>query len=169
MTVLRTENLVMRPPKAQDEADFVDFYMSDRAKFVGGPLERSRASLMFHSHVGLWVTRGVGLWAVTRPTDDTALGFVGCFFPGGWPEKELGWLLYDRAEGKGLAYEAASAARDHAFGPWGWSTAVSYIAEGNDRSIALAERLGATRDPDAQMPEGRPCLVFRHSKPEETK
>ena len=36
----------------------------------------------------------------------------------------------------------------------GFQTLVSYITPGNDRSIALAERLGAAPDPDAPLPEG---------------
>lgn len=167
MTVLRTDRLTMRPPQARDEADFIRFYMSDRACYVGGPLNEHRASLMFHSHVGLWATRGYGLWATCLHGEDDPLGFVGCFHPTGWPEQELGWLVYDSAEGQGIAFEAASAARDHVFAELRWPTAVSYIAPENDRSIALAKRLGATLDDTAQRPVGSACLVFRHPRPEE--
>jgi len=162
MTRLVTERLVLRHPQAGDEADFVDFYMSDRAQHVGGPLARSRASLMFHSHLGLWATRGFGMWAVTFKGTNAALGLVGCFYPDGWPEKELGWVLYADAEGKGIAFEAAKAARAHAFETLGWATAVSYIALENTRSVALAERLGAVPDAEAERPEGKPCHVYRH-------
>ena len=68
------------------------------------------------------------------------------------------------AEGKGYAFEAAQAARAHAFDVLGWETAVSYIDPGNARSIELAERLGAVRDPEA-APFHEGDLVFRHSAP----
>ncbi|MEL6197095.1 MAG: GNAT family N-acetyltransferase, partial [Pseudomonadota bacterium] len=72
-------------------------------------------------------------------------------------------------EGKGITQEAALAARAHAYGTLGWPTAVSYIDHGNDRSIALAERLGAARDAAAAFPgqdEGaEPCHVYRHPAP----
>ncbi|BBU58844.1 hypothetical protein KU6B_51090 [Mameliella alba] len=48
----------------------------------------------------------------------------------------------------------------------GWSTLVSYIHPDNTRSRALAERLGAVHDPNAQLPEGETAqetLVYRHS------
>ena len=79
-----------------------------------------------------------------------------------FPEKELGWLLYEGHEGHGYAFEAALALRDWAFGAGGLNTLVSYIDPANVRSVAVAERLGGVLDPDAarQDPED---LVFRHS------
>jgi RimJ/RimL family protein N-acetyltransferase len=63
--------------------------------------------------------------------------------------------------------EAAACARDHAFGVLGWKTAVSYIAPANTRSIRLAERLGAVRDPQApRFPGEAEVLVYRHPTPE---
>jgi RimJ/RimL family protein N-acetyltransferase len=88
----------------------------------------------------------------------------------GWPEKEIGWSVWaPEAEGKGLAFEAAQAARAWAYGTLGWTTAVSYIDPANARSIALARRLGATRDPEAPLIDGytpENTLVFRHPAPE---
>ncbi len=49
--------------------------------------------------------------------------------------------------------------------PW-LRTLVSYIDPRNERSIRLAERLGARLDPRAAQPEDDPCLVFRHPGPE---
>ena len=104
---------------------------------------------------------------MARKGDDTALGMVGPWFPAGWPERELGWTVWsDAAEGKGYAFEAAAAARDHAFGALGWETAVSYIDPDNIRSVALAERLGARHDPEARGPGENSCLVYRHPRPE---
>lgn len=86
---------------------------------------------------------------------------------GDWPEREIGWSLYDPAdEGKGFAHEAARAAIAHAFDAWGWETAVSYVHPANTRSRALAERLGAALDPVAAKPPAEvPPLVYRHPRP----
>ena len=62
----------------------------------------------------------------------------------GWAEPELGWTLMAEAEGKGLGFEAAAAARDYAARHQGLNGVISYIAHANDRSRALAERLGAS-------------------------
>ena len=78
--------------------------------------------------------------------------------------KELGWLLYDGYEGQGYATEAAAALRDWAFGTLGLETLVSYCDPDNAASIAVAERLGAVRDPLAarQDPED---MVLRYAAP----
>ena len=164
---LETERLILRAPAAEDEPAFVDFFGSDRAQYVGGPLIPLRASMLFMGEIGHWATRGFGLWTVQRKGDPEAIGMIGGFYPATWPEKELGWLLFDPdVEGQGIAFEAAIAARSYVYGTLKWETAVSYIDAENARSIALAERLGATLDRDAPIPGHSPCLVYRHPAPE---
>jgi RimJ/RimL family protein N-acetyltransferase len=90
-------------------------------------------------------------------------GDVGLLHPAHYPEIELGWTLVAEAEGRGIACEAAVAARDWAFGTLGLTTLVSYIGPENARSIRLAERLGAVRDDTAARPEPED-LVYRHTR-----
>ena len=100
---------------------------------------------------------------IDRMGDGTCIGQVSINHGPLFPEKELGWMLYDGFEGQGYAHEAAAAMRDWAFDILGLETLVSYVDPGNQKSIAVAERLGAVRDPDAlrQDPED---LVFRHRR-----
>ncbi len=91
------------------------------------------------------------------------LGMVALNKPLHFPEREIGWIIWQRHQGQGYGFEAAVKAREFAFGTLGWSTAVSYIDPENQRSIALAERLGAVLDPGAKTPNDDPDLVFRHS------
>lgn len=73
--------------------------------------------------------------------------------------------MLEHAEGKGYAFEAAMGAMLWAW-EQGFETLVSYIAPANARSIALAERLGAEHDPDAELPAGETTsdtIVYRHS------
>lgn len=159
---LATERLLLRRPDARDMAAGVAFYMSERARFAAGHVPRHRAWKNMATILGHWQLRGYGLWAVTPRGDDRIIGLVGPFYPDGWPETEIGWLIFDGAEGRGYAAEAARAAIDHARRRLGWRDIVHYIAPENTRSIALAERLGARRDPDAELPEIEgPCLVYR--------
>ena len=72
--------------------------------------------------------------------------------------------MLDGFEGKGHAFEAASLARDFAFGTLGLSMSASAILTRTMRSIRLAERLGAVRDETAATPNGEPCLVYRHTR-----
>lgn len=166
ITKLETENLVLRRPTAADWEPFKRLAMSERAKGIGGPYTHRQAWRQFAAEVGHWDLNGFGMFTVTAKEDDTALGMIGPWFPDDWPETEIGWMVYDTVEGKGIAYEAAAACVDHAFNTLGWDTIVHYIDASNDRSIALAKRLGAEYDPNARQPYPEtPVHVYRHPKP----
>ncbi len=164
---LATDRLTLRPPAPRDWEAYAAFSLSDRARFVrSAEVTRPLAWRAFAAILGHWALRGTGLFVFTDRGSDLALGAVGPWFPEGWPEREIAWSAWaPAAEGTGRVREAAAAARDHAFRDLGWTTAVSYIAEGNVRSIALAERLGATVDPAAATAGGAPCRVYRHPAP----
>lgn len=164
---ISTARLTLRQPAPRDAAAVVAFYMSERSQYAGGHVSRMNAWRNFAAVLGHWQIRGFGLWAVTRTGDDTILGLVGPFYPDGWPETEIGWLMFDGAEGQGYAAEAARAVIADTRATLGWSDIVHYIAPQNTRSIALAERLGATLDPNAAQPKpDSPCLVYRQPQPE---
>ena len=169
--VLRTERLTLRAPHPGDAEAFVAFYQTERSRFVGGPMMARMAWNFFCTEIGHWAVNGFGMFTVTRSGDDTALGIVGHWYPLGWPEREVGWVLLEEAEGQGIAREAARACIDHAFGVLGWDSVVSSIDPANDRSIRLAERLGATLDtkatpPARKDPDAADALVYRHPAPE---
>lgn len=158
-----TDRLILRPPAPSDLPALTAFYMSERSRLTGGHVPRTQAWLKSVAMLGHWTARGYGLWAVTAKEDGAFLGLVGPFYPDGWPEHELGWILMPEAEGRGIAFEAATAARAHARATLGWDQIVSYINAANIRSIALAERLGAVLDQSAAQPNpDAPCHVYRH-------
>jgi len=163
--VLETERLILRAPQAGDWPAWRDFALTERAQFVGGPYALGTAWRAFGHVVGMWVLRGFGSFVFTEKVSGTPIGLTGPWYPEDWPEPELGWTVWSpEVEGKGLAHEAASAARDYAYRSLGWDTAVSYIHRDNARSIALAKRLGATLDDSAPAPH-EDDLVFRHPAP----
>ncbi|WP_298839844.1 GNAT family N-acetyltransferase [uncultured Roseobacter sp.] len=166
--VLETERLVLRAPAPADADAFMAFYQTDRARFVGGPMTPRQAWNFFGTEIGHWVMRGFGMFTVTRRGSDAPLGIVGHWYPHGWPEKEVGWVLFDAtSEGQGIAREAARACLDHAWTVLGWDTIVSYIDRGNNASVRLAERLGAALDTGATIPNPeKDVLVYRHPRPE---
>ncbi|MEP3847266.1 MAG: GNAT family N-acetyltransferase [Paracoccaceae bacterium] len=162
---LETDRLILRAPRTEDAEAYIQFYMSDRSQFVGGPKTRRDAWDFFGTVLGHWIMRGFGLFILTLRNDDAPLGLVGHWFPDARPKKEVGWMLFDASqEGKGIAFEAAQTCVDHAWDVLKWDHMVSYIAHGNDRSCSLAERLGAVEDPNAVDLE-HPCHVYRHTRP----
>jgi RimJ/RimL family protein N-acetyltransferase len=170
MPVLETERLILRAPQASDFEVFAPFCMSDRARFVGGGADKDigHAWRVLAILSGHWHLRGFGTFVLTDRATGQPIGSAGPWYPGDWPERELGWTIWtEAAEGRGYAHEAVSELRRHAFHDLGWSTAVSYIDSRNDRSIALARRLGCTLDDDAPRPKpDEPLQVWRHPAPE---
>ena len=167
--VLTTERLILRAPRMDDYPAFEAFYCSDRARFIGGHGTKGTAWRGFGHVVGMWALKGCGSFVFACKANDKALGMTGPWVPEDWPEPEIGRTVWRAdAEGHGYAFEAATAARAFAYGTLGWMTAVSYIDEGNTRSIALAERLGCIRDDAAEKPDkdASPVLVYRHPAPE---
>ena len=162
---LCTERLVLRPPAPRDWPAYRDFALAGGMRHISPGITEGRAWRDFAAELGHWQMRGFGLWAVTRRGEDRAIGMIGPFFPVDWPEPEIGWMIFGEAEGRGYAFEAARATRADAYARLGWTTAVSYIAPANARSIRLAERLGAVRDDAAPRPSPE-ALVYRHPGPE---
>ena len=111
-------------------------------RFIGGVHDREQAWRAIAVYAGHWMLRGYGLWVVERREDRAVIGRVGLWNPEGWPGEEIGWTLAREAWGHGYAIEAAEAAMT-----WAWETLtvprlISVIDPRNDRSIAVARRLG---------------------------
>mgnify|MGYP001795827954 CR=1 FL=1 len=161
--VIETPRLRLRHHIAGDLEALCDLFETERSAFMGGPIPRVHAWRWIASEVAMWDLMGHGSWGI-ETQDGQFLGQIGIMRPPHFPEREIGWTLLEGAEGKGYASEAAVAVLD-----WGWSqgyeTLVSYIHPGNSRSIALAERLGAVHDRDAELPVNETrdeTLVYRH-------
>ncbi|GAA5073226.1 GNAT family N-acetyltransferase [Roseibacterium beibuensis] len=167
--VLETERLRLRAPKSSDFEVLAPFVMSDRARFVGGGADKDigHAWRVLAIITGHWHLRGFGTFVAEVKETGAPIGSVGPWYPGDWPEHELGWTIWTpEAEGKGYAHEAVTRARAHAYDDLGWRTAVSYIDERNDRSLALARRLGCTHDTGAALPDrDEPLQAWRHPAP----
>jgi RimJ/RimL family protein N-acetyltransferase len=169
--VLTTERLTLRAPQASDFEVFAPFVMSDRARYIGGGADKDigHAWRVLAILSGHWHLRGFGTFVAEDRATGTPIGSMGPWFPGDWPEEELGWTIWtEEAEGKGYAFEAVTALRRHAYETLGWTTAVSYIDPSNTRSRALAERLGCQIDTQAQCPvRDNEIEVWRHPAPKE--
>lgn len=161
--IVETPRLRLRAPLASDFEPYVQFRMSARAADVGGPFTRSEAYGQFGELFGHWVLRGYGRWIVADRASDAPLGVVGLWYPEGWPEPEIAWSLFEGSEGKGVAYEAAMAARQHAYSVLGWTSVISLIVEGNARSIRLARRMGATFEANFEHPTLGAMQLWRHA------
>jgi RimJ/RimL family protein N-acetyltransferase len=162
---LTTQRLTLRAPRLTDFDAYAGFRASDRAHFVGGPNTDIQAWGQFIGLAGQWTIRGYGRWIVADRETDAPLGVVGLLYPIGWPEPEIAWSMFAAAEGRGLAHEAALAARRYAYGTAGWTTAISLIDPANTRSTALAGRLGCHPDGTYQHAIFGAMQIWRHPAP----
>jgi RimJ/RimL family protein N-acetyltransferase len=158
---LATQRLILRVPVISDFPAYALLMASPRSDYMGGPFDTRAAWGLFCHDVAQWQLFGHGALMIDLKATGECVGQVGINHGPLFPEKELGWQLYDGYEGRGYATEAAGALRDWAFGTLGLRTLVSYIDPGNAQSAAVAERLGAVLDPAAQRQDPED-LVYRH-------
>ena len=164
---LTTDRLILRAPEARDFEGVATFFAdAERSWGFGGPLSRNEAWRWFASMIGHWVLHGYGFWMVDTREGEPA-GFAGIWSPEGWPEPELGWVVYQGAEGKGYAREAAEEIRRYAYAVLGFETLSSNIIPGNARSVALAERMGAQYERSFENVTHGTEMVYRHPGPDD--
>jgi RimJ/RimL family protein N-acetyltransferase len=82
------------------------------------------------------------LWAVEELESGALVGQIGLLFPEGWPDLEVGWVVARPHWGKGYAPEAGRASMKWAQDKLGADHVVSLIADDNERSARVAEKLG---------------------------
>jgi RimJ/RimL family protein N-acetyltransferase len=158
-----TERLLLRAPQLSDWTILEPIWTTDQGRFIGGPMSQGDAWLDFNQLIACWMLRGFGPLTVVRKSDQEILGLIILEHENGDPEPELGWLFTKEAEGHGYAFEAAKVLLNEATNIFGSGKFVSYVEAGNDRSVRLAERLGARKD-KAPHPDSRNVWVFRHGE-----
>jgi RimJ/RimL family protein N-acetyltransferase len=150
---LETERLILRPTRAEDFDAWADFAADPESmRFLGGPQPRAVAWRAFIAMAGSWSLYGFGMFSVIEKASGRWLGRLGPWRPEGWPGNEIGWGMVRDVEGRGFALEGARAAIDWAFDALGWEQIIHCIDDGNDRSIALAKRLGSVWQRRALLP-----------------
>ena len=164
MDPLATARLDLRMFRADDLDAYADMCADEEVmRFIGagGAVGADVAWRQMAFFLGEWALHGYGMWAVVERASGRLVGRVGFINPHGWPECELGWLLARDAWGRGFATEAASAARAHGRAQLGVGKLISVIRPDNRRSIAVAERLGATLDRKIDF-MGDEALQYEH-------
>jgi RimJ/RimL family protein N-acetyltransferase len=111
-------------------------------------------------HMGHWLLKGYGKWALVDRASGELVGRVGFYHaPYDWPGLELGWTVARRLWGQGYAVESARLARDWAFETLNADEIVSAIHPDNAASVRVAERIGERRMREMSL-SGRPHLIY---------
>ncbi|MEP4980271.1 GNAT family N-acetyltransferase [Ascidiaceihabitans sp.] len=146
---LTTQRLVMRGPKQSDLAEFTRFMTSAPSmKAQGETITPEQAWFGFLISIGHWHWHwhGFGFFILEEKQTGQPVGRVGLIKHSDWPDVELAWHLFEGAEGKGFATEAAMAVKQWTRDDLGRDKLYSYIDVENARSQAVAKRLGAVTD-----------------------
>lgn len=149
--VLRTPRLMLRPHRMSDADAWMRIELEPSIRESLHWPVRDRRGVLAHLRNR---TQQTVIWhvddflALAVELDGEVIGDVSMHLRTTSPETrfvEIGWLQLPEYSGRGFATEAATALLDFAFTTVGacWATAVIYAD--NDRSIALAERLGFVR------------------------
>ena len=154
--MLQTDRLILREWELSDfdayAAMVADPAVMEFLSLTGTPMTRFAAWNSFAVFAGHWRLRGFGFFAVVERETNTFVGHVGPWRPEGWPDLEIGWTLRSEYWGRGYATEAARAAIAYAFDDLRCSRIISLIVPGNERSIAVARRLGERLDGEITLP-----------------
>lgn len=165
MIVAETPRLVLRRFTPAD-LDFLAALFADPEvmRFSLGVRDREVSRLWLENVIASYADNGWGHWAVVTRDDGRLIGFCGLWTVDvdGRDEVELAYRLTPSSWGRGLATEAASAARDAGFGHYGLERLVSLIDADNVASWRVAEKVGMRYERDVEVWEQRLRLYAIH-------
>ncbi|MCB1196973.1 MAG: GNAT family N-acetyltransferase [Deltaproteobacteria bacterium] len=144
-TELESERLYFRMFCEEDFLSLLDFFQDEKSvEYVGGKILNER-EVWRHKlclYLGHWRIRKYGPYAIVEKNTGDLLGPVGLWYPNDWPEPEMKWAIRRKFWCKGYATEAATTIMDMVKKELGWQRLISLILNDNQRSVALAKRLG---------------------------
>jgi RimJ/RimL family protein N-acetyltransferase len=168
---IETERLILRPIDAARDLDGWARTMGDEqtVRYLGGKtMNRANSWRNMAMVMGHWQIRGYGFFSLEDKATGEWVGRVGPWNPLGWPQPEVGWTISPDHLRKGYATEAGRASIDYAFNTLGWDSVVHVILEGNDASVATAQKLGSRllrREPSLPGVTDDPVLVYGQDAP----
>ena len=148
-TTLITERLTLMPVQATDYADLTRLWGDPAFATAIFPAALSSEDVWFRllRDIGHWEALNYGNWSIRETASGAYVGSVGVFdyrrlMDPPFDAPELGWGVAPRFQGKGMAFEALSAALSWADDTLNARRTVCMIAPDNAPSHALATRAG---------------------------
>jgi RimJ/RimL family protein N-acetyltransferase len=177
--MLRTARLRLRRLDESDAGEYARLIGDpDVMRFIGAgrPVSIDDAGTAIEQLNARYEVDGFGVVGVELADTGSFIGRVGLWvwnrddWSGGWTMRELGskavvelgWALVRDAWGHGYATEAATAMRNHAFDEIGFRRLISLIHPRNERSLRVADRLGAVYDHDIETARWGPARLYVH-------
>ena len=159
--VIQTERIVLRQMEMDDVDDLMGIFSDPVAmRFYPNTKSRQEAEEWVRRVQESYRDNGFGLWVAVLEDSGEFAGQCGLTVQEveGKNEVEIGYLFLRRFWGRGLATEAARAARDHGFHTLGYERLVSLIDPGNLASRRVAEKVGLTMEREVEKWRKRICV-----------
>ncbi|GAA0643971.1 GNAT family N-acetyltransferase [Brevundimonas lenta] len=168
-TTLITERLTLAPVELKDYDDLVALWGDPVFATAIFPAALSSEDVWFRllRDIGHWEALGYGNWAIRETATGDYVGSVGVLdyrriIEPAMDAPELGWGVAPRFQGKGIAYEAVSAALTWCDDALNASRTVCMISPDNAPSHALAKRVGYTPYVET-IYKGSPVVLLERS------
>ena len=149
MTILITDRLTLTPVAPGDLDDLVALWGDPvfATSIFPAPLSSEDVWFRLLRDIGHWEVQGYGNWAIRETDTGDYVGSVGVLdyhriMTPAFDAPELGWGVAPRFQGKGLAFEAVSAALAWCDDTLNAPRTVCMISPDNAPSHALAKRAG---------------------------
>jgi len=149
MTTLVTERLTLAPVALGDLDDLVALWSDPAFATAIFPAALNAEDVWFRllRDIGHWEALGYGNWAIRETATGAYVGSVGVLdyrriMTPAFDAPELGWGVAPRFQGKGMAFEALSAALAWCDDALNAPRTVCMISPDNAPSHALAKRAG---------------------------
>lgn len=158
--VLETERLALRKMDISDVDDLMGIFSDPVAmRYYPGTKSREEAEEWVRWTLGSYRDHGFGQWVAVLKRSCEFAGQCGLTVQEveGRQEVEIGYLFLRRFWGRGLATEAARAARDHGFA-LGYNRLISLIDPENLASRRVAEKTGLTLEKEVWKWNKKVCV-----------
>jgi [ribosomal protein S5]-alanine N-acetyltransferase len=144
--MIETPRLILRPMRAEDTDALLHIFadLQVMAAFGVEPFARPQMERWVQRNLDHQAEHGYGLFSVILKESGLLVGNCGLELMevSGIPAAELGYDFRSDHWNRGLATEAATAVRDHAFTTLALPRLVSLIRQGNHASRRIAEKVG---------------------------
>jgi RimJ/RimL family protein N-acetyltransferase len=162
--VITTDRLLLRPLAEADVDAMTRIYAAPAVhRFLGGkPSTRPEVWRQVALSCGHRELRGYTMLAVVDRSTGELLGRSGPWFPDGWPQLEVGWVVAAEHQGKGIATEAGRASLRWCFDVLRAEWVCSLIRAGNEPSRRVAASLGGRIESVIEEFFGEPADVWVH-------
>jgi RimJ/RimL family protein N-acetyltransferase len=161
--ILETQRLRLREFSLDDLDDLAAMVGDeDQMSFYPRPKTRDEASDWISRNLALYEELGFGIWLLESLETSSFLGYCGLrpLTLEGASETEMGWHTKKTFWNQGIATEAATAARDLAFGRFALSRLVAVVHPDHIASRRVAENIGMHAEGTTVLEDDYPVVIY---------